>query len=181
MCRMCQASQWQVSKSGSMLEQRLFASLMSALPRVGGESTAFGTYTSPSGCLISQTGSGFQPVATLSLMNWPISRPLAIMFAQYLIPVGTSCLLQSSYGCTDASCCHRGAADLATLSGAHLMQIPLDMLRAERVEQLKKYEHVLVTTSESGTRLEADRKCWQACVRLRRVYGLQQAAILERG
>ncbi|CAL8465302.1 g4837 [Coccomyxa elongata] len=74
----------------------------------------------------------------------------------------------------------RDAADAATLGGAQLLQVPLDMLRAERVEQLKKYEHVLVTTSESGPRLEADRRCWQACVRLRRVYGLQQAAILER-
>ncbi|BDA50188.1 hypothetical protein COCOBI_15-3170 [Coccomyxa sp. Obi] len=74
----------------------------------------------------------------------------------------------------------RDPAGAAALRGAQVLQIPLDLLRGERVEQLKRFEHVLVTSSESGPRLEADRRCWQACVRLRRVYGLQQAAILER-
>lgn len=68
---------------------------------------------------------------------------------------------------------------MAAAAGVKMVRIPLESLRAEAAEQFRKFKHVLVVASESGTALNANRRCWQACVRLRRVFGLQQAAILN--
>lgn len=68
---------------------------------------------------------------------------------------------------------------VAAASGVEMMHIPLESLRAEAAEQFRSFKHVLIVCSKSGTALNADRRCWQACVRLRRVFGLQQAAILD--
>ncbi len=68
-----------------------------------------------------------------------------------------------------------------------VVHIPLESLRAETAEQFREFEHVVIVSSAAGAGsgsvgepgLNAARRCWQACVRLRRVYGLKQAAILD--
>jgi hypothetical protein len=78
--------------------------------------------------------------------------------------------------------CNRDSAG-SEIAGATVKHIPLEELRAEAAEGLKEFAHVLVTSlepSEGPDSVDADRRCWQACVRLRRVYGLSQAVILEK-
>lgn len=65
------------------------------------------------------------------------------------------------------------------LSEAMLMRIPLEELHADAASALRPYELiVLVSAAGEGS---TETRTWQACVRLRRVHGLEQAVVLETG
>jgi hypothetical protein len=74
-------------------------------------------------------------------------------------------------------CVARRRKPPAALQGAQVLLIPLEELRAEAALSLHKFQLVAVVSAEA-VQADAETRVWQACVRLRRVYGLEQAIAL---
>ena len=72
----------------------------------------------------------------------------------------------------------RRAADAATALGLTRVHVPLHELHAEAADRLRTHSLVVVLPLEGGKREQL--LIWQACVRLRRVFGLDQAVVLRK-
>ena len=77
-----------------------------------------------------------------------------------------------------AVCCVSRARDAATALGLTRVHIPLHDLHAEAADKLRASTLVVVLPVEGGKRGQL--LSWQACVRLRRVFGLDQAVVLRK-
>ena len=72
---------------------------------------------------------------------------------------------------------HR-ATDAAMALGLTRIHIPLQELHAGAADRLKGNDLVVVLPVDGGRREQL--LSWQACVRLRRVFGLEQAVVLRK-
>ena len=60
------------------------------------------------------------------------------------------------------------------MQGSKVFHVPLDCLHREAAEAMRGCEHVVVLPDRAD-----ERRSWQAAVRLRSVYGVEQVKLLQ--